>query len=693
MCGIAGIFNFRDGQPVGRGTLDAMLGAIRHRGPDQFGIYQYHDEHRAVGMGNARLSIIDLSGGQQPIANGRETAWIVFNGEIFNYVELRAEMVREGEAFRTESDTEVVVRLYDKLGPACVQRLNGQFAFAIWDEVAQRLVIARDRMGIRPLYYTIQDGAFLFASEVKALLASGRVRAELDPVSLDQLFTFWSPLAPRTAFKEIYTLPPGHWLTVDPQGRLTIEGFWEPTFPPAGMESSSECAGPLTIDEAAGQLRELLVEATTLRLRADVPVGAYLSGGLDSSAIAALIRHYTGNHLETFSIAFSDPAFDESGFQRQMAAHLGTDHHTVLADYADIGEAFPEVIWHTEVPLLRTSPAPLYLLSRFVREAGFKVVLTGEGADEVLGGYNIFKEAKIRRFWARRPESAWRPALLRRLYPFIDGLATDNGRYLHQFFGQGLVEVEQQAYSHMIRWRNTSRTKRFFSRELSTVLAGRERVPLEELSLPEAFDTWSGLGKAQFLEMKIFLAEYLLSSQGDRMAMANSVEGRFPFLDHRVVTFCNGLPPQWKLRGLDEKYLLKRAVRDLLPEEVWNRPKRPYRAPIHRSFFPDSRPLPWVAELLSPARIEAAGYFDPQAVALLRKKLERLGRLSETDEMALAGILSTQLVHEQFVDRYRQPQPLNEDDDTKVIARHGDKDEEEDCLARERIIGSYWGIM
>jgi asparagine synthase (glutamine-hydrolysing) len=678
MCGIVGVLDLQNRKSEienREALLRAMLGTIRHRGPDQFGVYVFQDEHSGVGLGNARLSIIDLAGGQQPISNQacpecqrrNSTLWIVFNGEIFNYIELRPELERQSHRLSTDSDTEVIVHLYAQYGPTCVEQLNGQFAFALWDEQARSLFIARDRLGVRPFYYTIQDGVLLFASEIKALLADPRVAARLDPIALDQIFTYWSPLAPRTAFQNIHTLPPGHWLLVTPDAGIKIERYWQLSFPRQRPQPPIPNPKPKSqIPDYAHQLRDLLVDATRLRLRADVPVGAYLSGGLDSSTITALIHHYTGNRLETFSVAFADPAFDESHFQREMAAHLGTRHHLITCTHEDIGRVFPAVVWHTEIPILRTAPAPLYLLSQLVRECGFKVVLTGEGADEFLAGYNIFQEAQIRRFWARQPGSTWRPALLKKLYPYIGGLAQGNPAYLAQFFGHGLTQVDAPDYSHAIRWRNTVRTKRFFSPALKAALAEQ---PSDSLFLPAEFAHWSPLARAQYLEITLFLSEYLLSSQGDRVAMAHSVEGRFPFLDYRVVEFCNRLPPQLKLRGLNEKYLLKQAVRDLLPPSIWQRPKRPYRAPIHRSFFPNGRPLDWVAELLAPAQIAQAGCFDPRAVAGLVKKLERTSALGETDDMALAGLLSTQLVYHQFMAAYHPPAPLNERDDIKRIIR------------------------
>ncbi|MBC7249488.1 MAG: asparagine synthase (glutamine-hydrolyzing) [Anaerolineae bacterium] len=643
MCGIVGIYNLKTEIPIEVSTLKSMLAAIRHRGPDEFGIYT----DAQIGLGNARLSIIDLSTGSQPIANEDETLWIVFNGEIFNYVELRPELEARGHHFRTTSDTEVIVHLYEDLGPDCLQQLNGQFAIAIWDKRRQVLFLARDRLGIRPLYYTMADGTLIFGSEVKALLSTGRVRAEIDPVSLDQVFTFWSTLAPRTIFHQIYEVPPGHYALAR-DGRFTVHRYWGLSFPPAGEED----ARPET--EIAAELRDLLVDAARIRLRADVPVGAYLSGGLDSSTITALIRHYTSNYLQTFSIAFSDPDFDEREYQERMSNFLHTDHRRVECTHADIGRVFPEVIWHTETPILRTSPAPMFLLSQLVRENNIKVVLTGEGADEFLGGYNIFKEAKVRRFWARQPQSDLRPLLLRRLYPYVPQLSA-GGSYLEAFFRQGLADTADPVYSHRIRWRNTARLKRLFSAAQRGASAAGDPVAAFIASLDGPFSSWSELAQAQYIEVSIFMAEYLLSSQGDRMLAAHSVEGRFPFLDHRVVEFCSRIPPHLKIRGLNEKYILKKSVSDLLPADVCQRAKRPYRAPIHRSFFPADGTLPYVEELLSPEAVAAAGYFDPQAVARLVNKCRRGKLVSESDDMALVGVLSTQLVHRLFVEDFAAP--------------------------------------
>jgi len=648
MCGITGVYNLKGGQPPLENGLRRMLSMVRHRGPDGFGLYLDRD----IGLGSARLSIIDLEGGDQPITNEDGSLWIVFNGEIFNYIELRSPLEALGHHFSTQSDTEVILHLYETYGPDCLQFLNGQYAFAIWDTRNRRLFLARDRLGIRPLFYTIHAGQLLFGSEIKTLLAYAGMPVEFDPLAMGQVFTYWSTLSPRTVFKGICDLPPGHYMIAG-EGEMEIHPYWTLDFTPESSERRTEF-------EYLEEFESLLIDSTRIRLRADVPVGAYLSGGLDSSTVTALIRNFTDTPLDTFSISFSDPEFDESEFQRRMANFLGTQHQVVYARHADIGRVFPEVIWHTEAPVLRTSPAPMYLLSRLVRENGYKVVLTGEGADEFLGGYDIFKEALIRRFWARCPDSTMRPLLLQRLYPDISAMPSSLA-YLSSFFGEGLEHTQRPDYSHAVRWRNTRRSQRFFSTELQAGLAHQVQVEAHTIPYPQGFDEWHPLSKAQWLESAIFLPQYLLSSQGDRPAMANSIEGRYPFLDYRVVEFCNRLPPDLKLRGLTEKYLLRRLASKWLPDEIWKRRKRPYRAPIHRSFFNAER-AEWVMEVLSPDALQAAGLFNPGAVGQLVQKLEAGKRLGETDDMALAGILSAQLLYRQFVAAFDQPAPVKDEE-------------------------------
>jgi asparagine synthase (glutamine-hydrolysing) len=400
---------------------------------------------------------------------------------------------------------------------------------------------------------------------------------------------------------------------------------------------------------------ELLADAVKLRLRSDVPVGAYLSGGLDSTVITALIKRFSDTPLKTFSVTFEDPEFDESAFQKEATDFLKTDHAEIHCSYQDIGRAFPQVIWHTEKPLLRTAPTPLYLLSRLVRDHGYKVVLTGEGSDEMLGGYDVFKEAKIRRFWGAFPESKIRPLLLKRLYPYLPNLQSQSPAYLKAFFHVRQDDLSSPLFSHLPRWELTSKTKMFFSEAVKSELKGDDVYTDLKGLLPSDYFKLDGFSQSQYLEAMFLLPGYILSSQGDRMAMAHSVEGRFPFLDHRVVEFASRIPPRLKMKVLNEKYILKRAVGNLVPLSIKKRAKQPYRAPEAKSFFGGDRGVArheYVDELLSANRIQKDGIFNPDSVQNLVGKAQKGQAIGIRDNMALVGILSTQLVIDQFINNF-----------------------------------------
>lgn len=638
MCGIAGLFHF-DQTRADPQVLRRMLSPIRHRGPDAGGAYV----DGGIGLGHVRLSIIDPEGGRQPMSNEDRSLWVTFNGEIFNYLELRESLLRKGHRFATRSDTEVILHLYEEFGEDCVRHFNGQWALAVWDRRRRRLFLSRDRLGIRPLFYTVACGKFVFASEIKALLMHPDVTAEIDPRGLSQVFTFWSPLPPTTVFRGIRELPPGHNLIVE-RGETRANRYWQLDY--------DWQSGPADERQWADELLALLVDATRLRLRSDVPVGAYLSGGLDSSVTTALIRQCTDVHLRTFSVTFDDAEFDESGYQSQVVAALRTDHREIRCSPEEIGRVFPEVIWHAERPILRTAPAPLYLLSKLVHDEGYKVVLTGEGADEMLGGYDIFKEAKVRRFWAAQPDSACRAALLTKLYPYLPNLQAQSLEYRKAFFHVRPEDLTSPFFSHIPRWDLTSRLKRFFSPELESLIGEDDVYADCRAMLPEAYAGWHPFCQAQFLETATLMPGYILSSQGDRVAMAHSVEGRFPFLDHRVAELAARMPPRLKMKGLREKHILKRAAGHLVPEAVLRRPKQPYRAPDAKSFLGDgsgSIRHDYVEELLSPKRIAEDGIFRPDAVQRLVEKVRSGRAIGLKDNMALVGILSTQLLVEQFV--------------------------------------------
>jgi asparagine synthase (glutamine-hydrolysing) len=652
MCGIVGYCRLGGAAaPPPPDVIERMIGAVRHRGPDGAGMH--HDA--MIGLGHARLSIIDLEGGAQPLSNEDKTVWISFNGEVFNHVELRRQLLGRGHRFRTHADTETIVHAYEDLGARCVDELNGDFAFALWDARRRRLVLARDRMGVRPLYYTVRDGVLVFASEVKSLLRFPGVEARIDPVALDQCFTFWFPLAPRTPWAGIHELPPGHVLVAE-RGRVALERYWRLDYPSVDGSARGPALDRRGEAAIAEELETLLIDATRIRLRADVPVGAYLSGGFDSSATTALARLFPGAGLRTFSVAFESAEFDESEYQRQVVAALRTDHTSVACTSADIAERFPDVIRHTERPVLRTAPAPLYLLSRHVRANGYKVVVTGEGADEVLGGYDIFKEAKVRRFWARRPDSRWRPLLLGRLYPYLSDVQKQTQPYLKAFFGTGLGSTGDPLFSHLPRFRLTARAKAFFSPELRARLRGYDAMEELRDSLPPEFARWHPLSQAQYLETAYLLPGYILSSQGDRVAMAHAVEGRFPFLDHRVVELAARIPPGLKLKGLREKHILKRAVGKYLPKAIAERPKQPYRAPESECFSGPGAP-DYARALLSRSTLARSGLFEPVAVEKLAAKCASGARIGVGDNMALVGILSTQLLDQQFSAAVPAPVP------------------------------------
>ncbi len=661
MCGIAGYINLRPNPPPAESLIRSMLGQIRHRGPDEFGIYL--DE--MVGLGNARLCIVDLAGGQQPISNETGDLWIVYNGEIFNHPELRAILESRGHRFSTHTDTEVIVHLYEEFGASFLEKMNGQFAFALWDSRKRELFVARDRLGVRPLFYAQSPDGLIFGSEIKAIFADSRVKRAINPGGLNEVFSYWNALAPTTCFEGISELPPGHFMTVV-AGKITIDRYWGLEFQrPSG---SAMHTARRTNASLADEFAELLVDATRIRLRADVPVGAYLSGGLDSSVIAAIIRQIGTSRLDTFSIAFSDPEFDESEPQRRMADFLGTDHQVIRATHHDIARVFPEVVWHTESALTRTAPAPMFLLSELVRSRNYKVVLTGEGADEFLAGYDIFKEAKIRRFWAREPNGAKRAKLLHRLYPEIIRLGASAPAFLKAFFGHGLGDTDAPTYSHHIRWRNNQRTKRFFSTEFLAALPGGPDRNETALSFPDDFSGWDHLQQAQFIEATTFLPGYLLSSQGDRVAMAHAVEGRYPFLDCRVVEFCRSLPENLKMPALRDKSILREVAKRWLPAEITQRRKRPYRAPIHHCFGGANAPA-YVAEIFSEKSLRQSGIFNTLSSARLYQAVCAGRPLGETDEMALIGIISAELLYRQFVRSPVSRPGLSENDRIKIINR------------------------
>lgn len=646
MCGIAGTFAWGEQPaPPSRDLLVRMISTLRHRGPDAYGLFR--DD--ACGLAHARLSIVDLASGDQPMRTDDGMLTVVFNGEIYNYVELREELATHGHRFRTRSDTEVILHAYRQWGNGCFHRFNGQWALALRDRSTGELLLGRDRVGVRPLYYHRRQTEILFASEIKAVFADPSVARNVRPQALVETFTYWSPLSPGSFFEGIEEVPPGSFMKIDRNGRMSTTRYWDFPFPEATGAMDSR-----TLKHTAKELGALLQDAVRLRMvRADVTVGSYLSGGLDSSIIASLARDHAGSVFETFSVRFDDPQFDETRYQRMMVERLGCTHHDILVTAKDIASIFPSVVYHAEQPILRTAPAPLYLLSKLVREHGIKTVLTGEGADEFLAGYDIFREAKIRAFWSRDPGSHMRPALFDRIYPYLARSPQRVRSMALEFWKIGMQNTNDPFYSHERRWNTAATLQRFLTADIRDA-GGAVAAPI---TLPEAFAKFDPLNRAQYTEMAIFFPQYLLSAQGDRMLMANGVEGRFPFLDNRVMEYCCRIPAVQLLPGLNEKAVLKEIGRDIVPEVILRRPKQPYRAPDALCFVGPDAPA-WVSEVLAPETLVSSGLFIPEMVSGLASKLEASFRQngpnatpSNADNMAMVGILSAQLLRNNYISR------------------------------------------
>lgn len=631
MCGIAGIAR-REPRGVELATLGRMAAAIRHRGPDGYGFLT----GPTVGFAHVRLSIVDLAGGAQPLASEDGRVVVTYNGEAYNYRELTEELRSRGHRFRTSSDTEVLVHGWEEWGAGLFERLNGQFAFALYDRSTQEVILVRDRFGVRPLFYSVVNGDLLFASEAKALFASGEVEAAPDPQGLDDVFTFWGPRPPRTPFRDVQQIPPGHY-AIWREGRLTVRPWYTLSY----AEDRAEPA------QAIAQLDELMRTGVALRLRADVPVGGYLSGGLDSSITCALAAEASPFALRTFSVAFDDPRFDESSWQQALAREIGSQHAVSTIGPGSIGASFPDVVWHAETPLVRTAPVPMFELARLTRERGIKVVLTGEGADELFLGYDLFKEVSVRLFCGRRPESQARTALFDRVYKYLPG--AKGGEFWKNFFLDA-GSPSDPLFSHLPRFGLTSRIKDFYGASMRDPLGPRDAMAELRDALPPAFATWSPLNRAAYLEMTTLLSPYLLSSQGDRMGMAHGIEARYPFLDHRLFEWSAALPTSSKLLGLKEKEILRRWARDVVPRDISTRGKQPYRAPDAPSFFGPGAPA-WVDEVLDPALVRSLGYFEPAAVEGLMRRARRGQATGFRENQAIVAVLSTHLWHQRFINQ------------------------------------------
>ncbi len=629
MCGIAGIARHA---PAGvtLQSLGRMAAAIKHRGPDSYGFYA----GRKVGLAHVRLSVVDVGGGGQPLTNEDGQIVLTSTCEVFNHPELRHELEGRGHVFRTGCHAEVLVHGYEEWGADLLPRLDGQFAFAIYDRNRETVFVARDRFGVRPLFYAQRNGDFFFGSEIKAILATGEVDAALDQRGLDEILRFGAARPPRTPFSGIAALEPGTY-GIWKDGALWLRHYYELDYP----ESLEE---PPDVIE---QLDEIILRSVGMRMRADVPVGAYLSGGLDSSITASLARSASSDPLRSFSITYAAPEFDESRHQGEVAAAVGSLHTAGVMRMDTVAQSFPDVLWHTETPLLRTAPAMMFHLAKLTKQAGINVVIGGDGADEIFLGNDVFKEASVRRFCLRRPESSARRLLFDRIH-------RDDSQVLHapESWCRSLLEAAEPGdplFSHLPRFLS-SRIDDYYSPDFKAGLGGIDVIRELRASLPTRFFGWSPLNQAAYIEMTTRLSPYLLSSHGDRMMMAHGVEGRYPFLDHRLFEFASALPTGSRLRGLRGKEVLRRWAFRILPRRIDADGNTGYRVPEAQSFFLPTSP-PWIGDHLSAEALRRVGIFSAPAVAGLVRRSRAGSSLALGENQAMVGVLSTQLWHHQFV--------------------------------------------
>jgi len=562
MCGIAGICDF-SGTP-NEGRLDLvrrMTRTLVHRGPDDEGYFA----DAWAGLGHRRLSIIDLATGQQPLANEDRTVWIVFNGEIYNYRDLKTELEAKGHCFATQSDTETIVHAYEEWGPACLDRFRGMFAFALWDQPRQQLFLARDRLGKKPLYYAVVDGTLIFGSEIKALLACPGVDRTLDLEALSDYVSLLYIPAPKTIFRSVRKLPPGHYLLARRDG-THVRRYWDVHF----------AAGAPADADPASRLAEILRESVVMRLRSDVPLGAFLSGGLDSSAVVGLMAGALGSPVITSSIGFPDDAFNELNYARQVAVHFGTDHHEhmVTPNAMDVIE---RLIWHYDEPFADSSAVPTYYVSQLARTQ-VTVALSGDGGDENFAGYRRYyfdvRENKVRDFV---------PSLLRRPLFGLIGALYPKADYLPQIFRgkaflSNLARTPWDAYFHSVSGVSADDKARLLTPDVCARLAGYRTVDLFE-ELYRAADGPDPLSRIQYIDFKTYLPDDILAKV-DRASMANSLEVRCPLLDHHLVEYVAALPSHLKLNGTRTKLIFKEAIRGLLPNGIAERKKMGFAVPV-----------------------------------------------------------------------------------------------------------------
>lgn len=628
MCGIVGLL----ASDLVRAELEQVNNLLKHRGPDDAGLYV----GEGAGLAARRLSIIDLSGGHQPLSNEDGTIWLAYNGEVYNAPALRAELEATGHCFKTHTDTETIVHAYEQWGDDFVTRLRGMFAFAIWDAKRRRLLLARDRFGVKPLYYAEGGGRFAFASEIKPLLeALPGLPRRASLSALRQLFAVGFIPSPLTAFEGISKLPAAHFLIFE-NGKAAIRPYWQLRYPPNGEH--------LKIDShtAAEQFVAQLKEAVDAWRLSDVPVGSLLSGGVDSASLAALLAELSGGQIHTFTIGFTAATHDESALAREAARAIGSHHHELTFSTGDF-DRLPEILRHLEEPQCSATSVPIYMLYKACREAGFKVIMTGEGADELLGGYHWFDgDRRVRRL-------LFLPRPLRAILSHVPMAASPAAR---RVLARGTTDHVQRYWL----WQQVADAKQSTSLFNSPspeqrTLSGGQRAnrwpqskDVQETRQRSGGEAWHPLDQFLFLESQTRMIDFI-NFEVDRMSMANSVEARPPFLDHQLWEFCANLPPDCKLSPNGNKLLLREGMKGRLPSAVLSQPKRGLAAP-HAEWWRSERLPAWAEEALHPTAVAETGYFNAAEVTRLREA--HRSRRADTSRL-LTGVLTTQLWHQEFI--------------------------------------------
>jgi asparagine synthase (glutamine-hydrolysing) len=627
MCGIAGFIGQRgsraeSAEQDNRALLDRMCRRIAHRGPDDQGMMVHGD----VALGMRRLSIIDLAGGHQPLSGCDPNVTVVFNGEIYNYRELHRELEARGHRFRTHSDTEAIVHAYEEFGADCVQHLRGMFAFAIWDQRSQELFIARDRVGKKPLYYTLtRNGTFVFGSELKALLEHPAVERDVNPDALDAYLSFGYVPDPLSIFSGVNKLPPGNHL-VFANGEVTVTEYWD--FRYERVEAKPE-------EEYLDDLNALLDEAVRLRLVSDVPLGAFLSGGVDSSAVVGLMTRHMSQPVKTFSIGFNEDTYDELKYARIAAKHFGTDHHEFIVT-PDICEIVDDLVWHFDEPFADSSAIPTYMVSKLARDH-VKVVLSGDGGDELFAGYTRYVVDRGRRQLARLPRMV-REGVMQPLSEWLPH-RTLGRNYLRNL---SLDPIDRYVDSISIF---TDLNKRsLYTDDFQRRLNGESVGAIMFGVFAASVDTGDELDRLLYLDSKTYLPGDILTKV-DRMSMAVSLEARVPLLDHKLIEFVTRIPASLKMKGLETKHIFKRAVRSFVPAEILNRPKQGFGVPIQEWINDQMRER--IHETLTAQRTRERGLFNPAYIELL---LHEHGRGRRDHSPALWSLLMLELWHRNFVD-------------------------------------------